>query len=83
MGEPNTPLAFRRRDECHLKQQAEHEKMAVGIEQSTINSISFVANDDIDFMHLVQSEESDRTLTKLWFEAIAMAGAKTHHVKIG
>jgi len=39
--------------------------MAVGIEQSTINSISFVANDDIDFMHLVQSEESDRTLTKL------------------
>ncbi len=65
MGEPNTPLAFRRRDECHLKQQAEHEKMAVGIEQSTINSISFVANDDIDFMHLVQSEESDRTLTKL------------------
>lgn len=65
MGEPNTPLAFRQRDECHLKQQAGHEKMAIGIEQSTINSISFVANDDIDFMHLVQSEEADRTLTKL------------------
>ena len=65
MGEPNTPLAFQRRDECHLKQQAGHGKMAVGIEQSTINSNSFVANDDIDFMHLVQSEEPDRTLTKL------------------
>lgn len=24
MYEPNTPLAFRRRDACHLKQQAGH-----------------------------------------------------------
>ena len=83
MYEPNTPLAFRRRVECHLKQQAGHEKMAVGIEQSTINSNSFVANDDICFMHIVPAEESNRTLTKLWFEVIVMAGAKTHHVKLG
>ena len=63
--EPNTPLAFRQRDECHLKQQAGHGKIAVGIGQSTINSNSFVANDDICFMHIVPAEESDRTLTKL------------------
>lgn len=65
MGEPNTPLAFRRRDECHLKQQAGHEKMAVGIEQSTKDFISLVANYNIYFMHIVPAEESDRTLTKL------------------
>ena len=44
MGEPNTPLAFRRRDECHLKQQAGHEEMAVWIEQSTKDFISRIAN---------------------------------------
>ena len=65
MHEPNTPLAFRRRDECHLKQQAGHGKINVGIGQWTKNPISRVANDDIDFMHLVQSEEPDRILTKL------------------
>ena len=65
MGEPNTPLAFRRRDECHLKQQAGHGKITVGIGHSTINSISFVANYNICFMHIVPAEESDRTLTKL------------------
>lgn len=63
--EPNTPLAFRRRDECHLKQQAGHGKITVGIGHSTINSISFVANYNICFMHIVPAEESDRTLTKL------------------
>ena len=65
MGEPNTPLAFRRRDECHLKQQAGHGKITVGIGHNTINSISFVANYNIRFMHIVSAEESDRTLTKL------------------
>ena len=55
--EPNTPLAFRRRDECHLKQQAGHEKMAVGIEQSTINSNSFVANVSIRRSTYRQSEK--------------------------
>lgn len=83
IGEPNTPLAFRRRDECHLKQQAGHGKITVGIGHNTINSISFVANYNICFMHIVSAEESDRTLTKLWFEVIVMAGAKTHHVKQG
>ena len=82
VGEPNTPLAFRRRDACHLKQLAGHGKITVGIGQWTINSNPFVANDDICFMHIVPAEESDRTLTKLWFETIAMAGAKTHHVKL-
>ena len=41
MGEPNTPLAFWRRDECHLKQQAGHGKIAVRIGQNTKNFISF------------------------------------------
>ena len=65
-GEPNTPLAFRRWDECHLKQQAGHGKNHY--RDWTVDEksyISLVANDDIDFMHLVQSEEPDRTLTKL------------------
>ena len=44
MGEPNTPLAFRQRDECHLKQQAGHEKTGAEIEQSTKDSISRIAN---------------------------------------
>ena len=64
-GEPNTPLAFRQRDECHLKQQAGHGKINVGIGQWTKNPISLVANYNICFMHTVPEEESDRTLTKL------------------
>ena len=83
MGEPNTPLAFRRRDECHLKQQAGHEKTGAEIGQSTKDFISLVANSNICFMHLVPEEESDRTLTKLWFEAIVTVCAKTYHVKQG
>ena len=63
--EPNTPLAFRRRDECHLKQQAGHGKITVGIGQWTKDSISLVANYNICLMHIVPAEESDRTLTKL------------------
>lgn len=38
--EPNTPLAFRRRDAYHMKQQAGHEKITVGIGQGTKDSIS-------------------------------------------
>ena len=34
MGEPNTPLAFRRRDACQLKQQAGHGKIVVGSGQA-------------------------------------------------
>lgn len=65
MGEPNTPLAFRRRDECHLNQQAGHGKITVGIGQWTKNPIYLVANYNICFMHIVPEEESDRTLIKL------------------
>lgn len=83
MGEPNTPFAFRRQDACYLKQQAGHGKITIGIGQWTKNPISLVANDDICFMHIASAEEPDRTLTKLWFEAIVMVGAKTHHVKQG
>lgn len=34
MYEPNTPLAFRRRDACHLKQQAGHVKIVAGFGQA-------------------------------------------------
>ena len=44
--EPNTPLAFRRRDACHLIQQAGHGKIAVGFGQSTKDSISRIADYD-------------------------------------
>ena len=44
MGEPNTPLAFRRRDECHLKQQAGHGKITVGFGQNTKDFISLIAD---------------------------------------
>ena len=63
--EPNTPLAFRRRDVCHLKQQAGHGKIIVSIGQDTEKPISRVANYNICFMHIVPAEEPDRTLTKL------------------
>ena len=44
MYEPNTPLAFRRRDECHLKQQAGHGRITVGFGQSTKDFISRIAD---------------------------------------
>ena len=62
MGEPNTPLTFWQRDECHLNQQAGHRKIAVRIGQSTKNFISLVANYDICFMHIIPAEELVRTL---------------------
>ena len=40
-GEPNTPTALRRRDACHLKQQAGHGKITVGIGQDTEKQITF------------------------------------------
>lgn len=50
---PNTPLAFRRRDECHLKQQAEHGKMSVGIGQDTEDYISHVADYDTCILRII------------------------------
>ena len=44
--EPNTPLAFRRRDVCQLKQQAGHGKNTVEFGQSTKDSISRIADYD-------------------------------------
>ena len=44
VGEPNTPLAFRRWDACHLKQQAGHGKIVVGSGQDTENPILCVAD---------------------------------------
>ena len=44
MYEPNTPLAFRRRDACHLKQQAGHGKITVGIGHGTKKTISCAAD---------------------------------------
>ena len=44
--EPNTPLAFRRRDACHSKQQAGHGKISVGIGQDMEKPISRVADYD-------------------------------------
>ena len=34
MYEPNTPLAFQRRDACHLKQQAGHGKSLSGSDRA-------------------------------------------------
>ena len=76
--EPNTPLAFRRRDECHLKQQAGHGKITVGIGQWMKNPISLVANYNICFMHIVPAEEPDRTLTKLCLRGTVALRAKAH-----
>ena len=43
-GEPNTPLAFRRWDVCHLTQQAGHVKIVVESGQDTENPILCVAD---------------------------------------
>lgn len=53
MGEPNTPLAFRRWDTCHLKQQAGHGKITVGFGQSTKDSISRIADYDTYILLIV------------------------------
>ena len=42
--EPNTPLAFWRWDECHLKQQAGHRKITVGFGQNTKDFISLIVD---------------------------------------
>ena len=53
MGEPNTPLAFRRRDACHSKQQAGHGKNTVGFGQSTKDSIFRIADYDACILLIV------------------------------
>ena len=78
MGEPNTPLAFRRRDACHLEQQAGHGKIIAGIGQDTEDSISWIADYDNLYFTYSSSEEQIRTLTKLLFRGAVAFGAKTH-----
>ena len=53
MHEPNTPLAFRRWDACHLKQQAGHGKISVGIGQGTEKPISRAADYDTCILLIV------------------------------
>ena len=50
---PNTPLAFRRRDACHSKQQAGHEKIAVEFGHGTKDSISRIADYDTCILLIV------------------------------
>ena len=57
-GEPNTPLAFRRRDACHLKQQARHGKIAVGIGQDSENPILYVADYDTSIFPITPKKDS-------------------------
>ena len=62
--EPNTPLAFQRRDECHLKQQAGHGKIAVEFGHGTKDSISRIA-DYASAPRIVSTEKPIMTLSKL------------------
>ena len=57
-GEPNTPLAFRRRVECHSKQQAGHGKIIVSIGQDTEKPISRVADYDTSIFPITPKKDS-------------------------
>ena len=65
MYEPNTPLAFQRRDACHLKQQAGHGKSLSGSDRARKIAYS-------------PAEEQIRTLSKLLFREAVAFGAKTY-----
>ena len=58
VGEPNTPLAFRRRVECHTKQQAGHGKIIVSIGQDTEKPISRVADYDTSIFPITPKKDS-------------------------
>ena len=60
--EPNTPLAFRRLDACHLKQQAGHGKITVLSGQNTKDSISRIADYDKLYFAYSSAEEQIWTL---------------------
>ena len=76
MGEPNTPLAFRRRDACHLKQQAGHGKIAVEFGHGTKDSISRIADYGTCIL-LIVPQKKVRTLIKLLFRGTIALGAKS------
>ena len=69
-GSPNTPLAFRRRDACHSKQQAGHGKIAVEFGHGTKDSISRIADYDTCISLIVP--QKNRSGLYVVF------GAKTH-----
>lgn len=77
VGEPNTPLAFWRRDACHSKQQAGHVKIVVGFGQSTKDSISRIADYGTCIL-LIVPQKKVRTLIKLLFRGTVALGAKVH-----
>ena len=56
--EPNTPLAFRRRVECHSKQQAGHGKIIVSIGQDTEKPISRVADYDTSIFPITPKKDN-------------------------
>ena len=58
MYEPNTPLAFRRRDACHLKQQAGHGKIIVSIGQDTEKPIFRVADYDTSIFPITPKKDN-------------------------
>ena len=60
MYEPNTPLAFRRWDVCHLKQQAGHGKMTVLSGQNTKDYISRIANYDTCILLIIPQKNKSR-----------------------
>ena len=65
MGEPNTPLAFRRRDACHSKQQAGHVKIVVGSGQDTENPILWCGRLYFGSALIVSTEKSVRAFNQV------------------
>ena len=65
MGEPNTPLAFRRRDACQLKQQAGHVKIVVGSGQDTENPILWYGRLYFGTVLIVSTEKSVRAFNQV------------------
>ena len=63
--ETNTPLAFRRRDECHLKQQAGHGKSLSNLDKAK-DSISRIADYDNLYFAYSSAEEQIRILTQFY-----------------
>ena len=78
MYEPNTPLAFRRRDACHLTQQAGHGKIVVGSGQDTEIPILHVANYTSALRSSFQQKNRLGLLTKLCFQRTVVLGVKVH-----
>ena len=68
--EPNTPLAFRQRDVCHLKQQAGHGKIAVEFGHGTKDSISRIADYDTWILLIVPQKNRSGLYPSYYFEKL-------------